>query len=56
MKKIVLIFILLITPSIKASADELLSPHTMGHILGGIGSFFLRSITRDWAVSASRIT
>ena len=41
MKKIVLIFILLITPSIKASADELLSPHTMGHILGGIGSFFL---------------
>ena len=55
MKKIVLIFILLITPSIKASADELLSPHTMGHILGGIGSFSW-SITRDWAVSASRIT
>ena len=41
MKKFVLIVLLLITPSIKASADELLSPHTMGHILGGIGSFFL---------------
>ena len=26
---------------IKISADEILSPHTMGHILGGIGSFFL---------------
>ena len=54
MKKIVLIFILLITPSIKASADELLSPHTMGHIRG-IGSFFLGPL-QDWAVSASRIT
>ena len=41
MKKIVLIVILLVTPSLKISADELLSPHSMGHILGGIGSFFL---------------
>ena len=32
---------LLLAPSLKISADELLSPHSMGHILGGIGSFFL---------------
>tara|TARA_B100000035_G_C20822317_1_gene474801 strand:- start:13 stop:357 length:345 start_codon:yes stop_codon:yes gene_type:complete len=41
MKKLVLIITLLIAPSFKISADEILSPHTMGHILGGIGSFFL---------------
>lgn len=41
MKKIALIITLLLTPSLKISADEILSPHTMGHILGGIGSFFL---------------
>ena len=41
MKKLVLIVILLLVPPLKISADEILSPHTMGHILGGIGSFFL---------------
>ena len=41
MKKIALIITLLLTPSLKISRDEILSPHTMGHILGGIGSFFL---------------
>ena len=41
MKKLVLIVTLLLVPSLKISADEILSPHTMGHILGGIGSFFL---------------
>ena len=41
MKKLVLIFTLVLVPSLKISADEILSPHTMGHILGGIGSFFL---------------
>ena len=41
MKKIALIITLLLTPSLKISAYEILSPHTMGHILGGIGSFFL---------------
>ena len=41
MKKLVLMVTLLIAPSLKISADELLSPHSMGHILGGIGSFFL---------------
>ena len=41
MKKIALIITLLLTPSLKISADEILSPHTKGHILGGIGSFFL---------------
>ena len=25
----------------KVKADELLTPHSMGHIIGGIGSFFL---------------
>ncbi len=25
----------------KTKADETFSPHTMGHIIGGIGSFFL---------------
>ena len=41
MKKLILIVILLLAPPLKVSADEILSPHTMGHILGGIGSFFL---------------
>ena len=41
MKKLVLIVILLLVPPLKISADEILSPYTMGHILGGIGSFFL---------------
>ena len=41
MKKLILIVILLLAPPLKISADEILSPHTMGHILGGIGSFFL---------------
>ena len=41
MKKLALIITLLVAPSFKISADEILSPHTMGHILGGIGSFFL---------------
>ena len=41
MKKLVLMVVLLLAPSLKISADELLSPHSMGHILGGIGSFFL---------------
>ncbi len=41
MKKFMLIIILFLVPSLKISADELLSPHSMGHILGGIGSFFL---------------
>ena len=39
MKKLVLMVTLLLAPAIKISADELLSPHSMGHILGGIGSF-----------------
>ena len=41
MKKLILIFVLLVAPSLKVSADEIISSHTMGHILGGIGSFFL---------------
>jgi len=41
MKRLALIITLLLMPSLKISADEILSPHTMGHILGGIGSFFL---------------
>ena len=41
MKKLILTVILLLAPPLKISADEILSPHTMGHILGGIGSFFL---------------
>ena len=41
MKKLALIITFLLIPSLKISADEILSPHTMGHILGGIGSFFL---------------
>ena len=41
MKKIFLICFLLTIPSFKVSADEILSPHSLGHILGGIGSFFL---------------
>ena len=41
MKKLALIITLLVAPSFKISADEILSPHTMGHVLGGIGSFFL---------------
>ena len=41
MKRLALIVTLFLVPSLKISADEILSPHTMGHILGGIGSFFL---------------
>ena len=41
MKRLALIITFLLMPSLKISADEILSPHTMGHILGGIGSFFL---------------
>ena len=45
MKKLILIVILLLAPPLKISADEILSPHTMGHILGSIGSFFLGPLT-----------
>ena len=41
MKRLILIIALILAPSYKISADEILSPHTMGHVLGGIGSFFL---------------
>ena len=55
MKKLILIVILLLAPPLKISADEILSPHTMGHILGGIGSFF-RSTLWYWFVSPTRTT
>lgn len=41
MKKLSIIIMFFLIPSFKVAADDILSPHTMGHILGGIGSFFL---------------
>ena len=55
MKKLVLMVTLLLAPAIKISADELLSPHSMGHILGGIGSFF-RSTSWHWFINSTRTT
>ena len=41
MKSLLICIITLFFVVNKTKADETLSPHTMGHIVGGIGSFFL---------------